>query len=786
MRWFRYSLVVAIAALPVTVPPTEPTESTEPVEPPAATIVNDEGGPVTITGSVTYTDPFFLEGTAEPLVILEDQAGFVDRDRGFVMPEESQVIGQITSDVFTSPFTYSLSLPIEPQASLRDVDQDGETDEGVMVYAVAYWTNTWGDPYLEERDLQGGGWSTVYASTRIDPDPSAEGEVIGGTYLVFAPDDQQGFPSGFGADGVLFTDDDPIVRLPQGYTVVNLDTTPFTFDRSAEVTIDLIEGEQAALDDFSDLSYTDAFDAMIEMFRTRYAFTELQAHRLGRHLRRVPSPLRRGRGERRRPGVPPRAARLHLVDPRRPRRRVVRIASTPCSPKRPTVVSGWPSASSTTVAPSSTTSWPTAPPTRRASNCAPRSSRSTAGRSTTWSSETVPWSSPFSTEHVRRLQQLRYATRFPVDTAVDITYHNPGDTEPTTVTLTTVAERESFESSSFNAGLTGVELPLEFSVLDSGFGYVPIYSFFDNQLLTIQLWERMIQALNDNEVPGLIIDLRQNGGGAGFLADQMAAYFFDEPLTLGNTGFYDESLGEFYFDPATETAYIPPPEDLRYHRPITVLVGPNCNSACEFFAYDLTLEDRATVVGQYPTAGLGGSVEVFAMPEDETLQFTNGRAVDGEGQIHIEGKGVPPSVRVPVDEDTLFSDGDPVLDAAIAQLDEATAVDVVDGGEIAIGDTVTGEFVPRTRVRYTLAASAGDDISIFLRDDDRGSSTPTCGCTTRPEHCSPRTTTRKAATTVNSALEGLVVPEDMTLIIEVATYDDSGEGAYTLEVVASQ
>ena len=33
---------------------------------------------------------------------------------------------------------------------------------------------------------------------------------------------------------------------------------------------------------------------------------------------------------------------------------------------------------------------------------------------------------------------------------------------PTTVTLTTVAERESFEFSSFNAGLIGAELPVEF------------------------------------------------------------------------------------------------------------------------------------------------------------------------------------------------------------------------------------------------------------------------------------------------------------------------------------
>jgi C-terminal processing protease CtpA/Prc len=399
-------------------------------------------------------------------------------------------------------------------------------------------------------------------------------------------------------------------------------------------------------------------------------------------------------------------------------------------------------------------------------------------------SATVPWSSPFSTEHTRRLQQLRYATRFPVDTAVEITYQNAGDTEPTAVTLTAVAERESFEFSSFNAGLTGIELPLDFSVLDSGYGYVPIYSFFDNELLTIQLWERMMQTLRDNGVPGLVIDMRQNGGGNGFLADQMAAYFFKEPLSLGNTGFYDENLGEFYFDPATENAFIPPSEDLRYNGPITVIVGPNCNSACEFFSYDITLGDRATVVGQYPTAGLGGAIEVFAMPENESLQFTVGRGVDSKGQIHIEGKGVQPTVRVPVDEDTLFSDGDPVLDAAIADLDEATAVAVVDGGEIGIGEIVSGELAPGSRVQYTLAVSAGDDISIRVGDDTGGLDTylrlyDSAG------NLLAENDDEEAGTIVNSALEDLVVPDDMTLVVEVATYLDSGSGAYELEVVAN-
>ena len=49
-------------------------------EAPPADIVNDEGGPVSITGEVPYTNPFFTLGVAAPLVILEDQAGFVDRN----------------------------------------------------------------------------------------------------------------------------------------------------------------------------------------------------------------------------------------------------------------------------------------------------------------------------------------------------------------------------------------------------------------------------------------------------------------------------------------------------------------------------------------------------------------------------------------------------------------------------------------------------------------------------------------------------------------------------------
>ena len=213
-------------------------------------------------------------GVSQPLIMLEDQAGFVDRNHGFLMPPESQVLGVITGDFFSPPFTWTVSLPTAPQGTLRDVDNDGEEDKGVMTYAVAYWSNIFGDPYLEQRDLCGGGWSTAYATTRVKTNPSGGGEVIGGKYLVWAPDDQQGFPSGFGEDGKLFTEDDPIVRLPAGYTVVDMDTDPFTFDRSRDPKMDLIEPEDSALDDFSQLSYAEAFDAIVKQLKEEYAFTE--------------------------------------------------------------------------------------------------------------------------------------------------------------------------------------------------------------------------------------------------------------------------------------------------------------------------------------------------------------------------------------------------------------------------------------------------------------------------------------------------------------------------------
>jgi C-terminal processing protease CtpA/Prc len=55
------------------------------------------------------------------------------------------------------------------------------------------------------------------------------------------------------------------------------------------------------------------------------------------------------------------------------------------------------------------------------------------------------------------------------------------------------------------------------------------------------------------------------------------------------------------------------------------------------------------------------------MPEGIYTQITIGRAVDAEGNIHLEGKGVVPTVKVPVTLETLerqANDEDVILEAA--------------------------------------------------------------------------------------------------------------------------
>jgi C-terminal processing protease CtpA/Prc len=749
-----------------------------------APILNDEGGTRAVYGEMSYTNPYLTDGVAEPLIILEDQAGFVDRDRDFTFSPESQVMGRLTSDFFASPVSYVLQLPFEPQGSLRDVDNDGEEDGGVQIFAVAFWTNIWGPPELEERDLGGGGWSTAYASTDTSNRSQTLNEVIGGQLLVYAPDDAQGFPSGYGEDGLLFTEDDPTVGLPAGYTLVSLDSDPFTFDRSAEPVVNLIEGEASEADDFSEMDYTAAFDAMLDKFRREYAFTEYKGIDWD-----AMSAEFRPRFEQALADDDPEAYEFALRD---------FAWSIPDSHVGvsfgPAVYRGFREA----IAGGVGIAFRELDDGRIVVNFLLEDSPAAAAGielraeileingqpAAEYVSETVAWSEPFSLEEQKRLQQLRYATRFPADSEVEISWRNPGAEEISNAELPTSDERDSFDFSSFFQGRDRHRLPLEFEEIEgSDFTLVQIHSFSDNERLTIDLWERLIEELNYYAVPGLVIDMRSNGGGSGWLAQQMAAYFFNEPHVLGNSGFYDEDTEDFFFDPDTEDDFILPPEDLRYDGEVAVLVYSSCYSACEFFSYYMTVEDRAAIVGHTATAGAGGSVETFYMPDDMEVTFTVGRAVDADHNIHLEGIGVVPTLRVPVTEETLFNEGDPVLEAAIAWLDGAIVIEPVAAGEIAVGDVIKDQISRRQRLRYTLTLPAGSVTDILLGSEEGDLDTLLNLYDASGETLLDSNDDIDLPGS-GSALYGVEAgDEDLIVIVEVTTYNDGDEGEYILEIV---
>ncbi len=684
-----------------------------------AQIINDEGGPVIITGELSYSNAFFTSGVDEPLIILEDQTGFVDRNEYYIFPLESQVLAQITSDYYTSPVSYSLSLPKVPSGGLRDVDNNGNEDAGVMVFAIAHWTNLFGDRFLEERDLGGGGWSTGYASTRASDEVDTRLEIIGGKFIIYAPDENQGFPSGFGADGLLFTEDDPIVIVPQGYSVVNMDEAPFVFDRAARQIIDLYEPEAAAINDFSDLGYAEAFQAMVELFRAEYAYTEVYDLDWD-DLFETYSP-RFVEAEQAEDSAAYALAMRdfiweipdgHVSMPfdaisdlfREETDGGLGIALSELDDERIVVsymLDGGPAANAGMELGAEILAWDGG------------TVEEALEREFVWAHQAL------STDHTLRLQQLRYITRFPLGSEVEVTFRNPDSEEEQTATMGVISERASFSHSSFFSGIEGWELPVEYEILPSGYGYVAIYSFSDKERLTVQLWERMIETFLEADVPGIIIDMRKNGGGSGYLSDQLGAYFVQEEHILGYSSVYNESMDDFYLDPRSEDRFILPPEDLRYDGEVAVIIAPGCYSACEFFTYNLTIDDRAAVVGHYGTAGLGGAIDEFLMPEDMAIRFTVTRALNADKEIHIEAQGVSPTVLVPVTFESLFEEGDLLLQAAEEHLSDEILGELIDGGELSLGAGSTevqanGVVGPDQRVRYRTTLPGNRIVSIYL------------------------------------------------------------------------
>lgn len=617
--------------------------------------------PVLITGTMTYSNDFAVETYFyEQAVALNDMHGFVIRDQEWELPVESQVLGYLKVDKDKNSATYRLALPARPEGEFNDVDQNGKEDKGVQIFTVAYSPNWAGGPFSEGDDASRG-WSSYIASTVTDSEK--ENEVVGGKLIIWAPDDRQQFPTGFGDDGKLFTADDPVGPVPAGYSVIDLDQKPFAVIREANPVVDLYEPKDYAIKDFSDLSYTQAFDQMFEKVKTEYAFNDI-------------------------PGKAPDWDKLYSqLAPRvkeaeeKKSARLFFLALKDFTYAFKDAHVGLSGGSVDDAVFYELTDYGYGFALRELSDgsflvvfVTPGGPAESAGMQvgavvSKINGEDVAaardrvnaYSGPFSTDHTRKYQQLRYLLRAREGEEMEVVFTNPGGSEQT-ARLKAFPERKSFSATSLYRGYNPNALPVEFEILDSGVGYIKLNSNYDDLNLVFRLFTRALATFEMNEVPGIIIDLRLNSGGQPL---GLASFLTDKEIPTGQDEYFSEVTGKF--EPSGAPGKIIPSEEQYRFGKMVLLVGQGCSSACEFEAYAFSQVPGMIVVGETPTGGLFGDVArgQFVLPGGISLQVPTGRTILPDGTILLEGVGVVPDEVVPVTAESVLSGGDTVLDYAV-------------------------------------------------------------------------------------------------------------------------
>jgi C-terminal processing protease CtpA/Prc len=206
-------------------------------------------------------------------------------------------------------------------------------------------------------------------------------------------------------------------------------------------------------------------------------------------------------------------------------------------------------------------------------------------------------------------------------------------------------------------------LPAEYKLFqDSGVGYIKLNSNYDDLGLVIRVVDRALKSFQEAGVLGIVVDMRHNYGGSPL---GLAGFLYDQNILLGQLEYYSDKSGKFEAEGPRDKVF-PNVEQYRFNK-MVLLVNQFCFSACEIEAYGFSQVPGMVVMGQFPTAGVEAETArgKFLLPEGMEFDIPTGRFTLPDGSIFLEGKGVQPTIRIPVDEASVLSGSDIVLQKAI-------------------------------------------------------------------------------------------------------------------------
>ncbi len=216
------------------------------------------------------------------------------------------------------------------------------------------------------------------------------------------------------------------------------------------------------------------------------------------------------------------------------------------------------------------------------------------------------------------------------------------------------------------SGYTDVDRPESFQrrQLDGGIEYLSLDSFADGRALEVfdAAWPAIQQA------SGLILDLRNNGGGSSWPGYRILAHLIDEPVvpaaswTRRNDSFRQAASARVQFHPLPVRPIEPIAED-SYAGPVVLLTGPRTFSAAEDMAMAFAVSQRGVIIGE-TTAGSTGQPLMFHLPGGGMARICAKRDTWPDGSPLV-GVGVTPDIEVAPSVSDIKAGRDPVMEAAM-------------------------------------------------------------------------------------------------------------------------
>jgi carboxyl-terminal processing protease len=171
-------------------------------------------------------------------------------------------------------------------------------------------------------------------------------------------------------------------------------------------------------------------------------------------------------------------------------------------------------------------------------------------------------------------------------------------------------------------------------LLEKGYGYIRISQFQAPTGKAVHTHLKELLEKNQNELLGLVLDLRNNPGGILSSAVSVADLFLNGGLIVYTAGRIDGAKLEFQADSS----------DVLQGTPIITLINEGSASASEIVAGALQDRGRALIMGRR-SFGKGSVQTILPMNDGSALKITTARYYTPSGRS-IQAEGIEPDVYV--------------------------------------------------------------------------------------------------------------------------------------------